>query len=154
MSSKKVYRRGESSFTTSIRDCFTTFDSDNDGFIKAAQLKDVLRALNTLYTEDEIDKLSKSAATFDFYEVAALAKAKPFNEESVMNAFTALSNGPSAVSSDLLRSWLQSMGEELRAEEVDELLRACDIPTGGIFDMDQFLDKLAKLVEENNAALE
>lgn len=150
----RTYNREDSSFSTSIRDCFSAFDSNNDGYLTPSQLKDVLRALNTLYSEDELDKLSRSATTFDFYEVAALAKAKPFNQETVMNAFAALSHGESVVSSDLLRSWLQSMGEELRAEEVDELLRVCDIPTGGSFDIEQFMDKMAELVQENNAALE
>lgn len=133
----------------SIRDCFETFDTDNDGGLKPAELKKILRTLNTTYTEAELEKASLSASRFDFYEVAALAKAKPFDEEEAGAAFRQLSDNQDSVSTDVLRSWLTSGGEELTPEQVESFFRACDVTAGGSFSFEGFNETMKKIVAAN-----
>ena len=104
-----------------------------------------------MYSEEELDKMSSSAASFDFYEVAAMAKAKPFDYKLVKESFLELSDGQESVSADILQSWLTSMAEELSAEEVETFLRSCDIPTGGSFSIGQLLQKLESMTQNASA---
>jgi Ca2+-binding EF-hand superfamily protein len=129
-----------------VRACFDAYDLDKDGKLNATQMKAVLRALNRPYTETELDQIATANdEPYDYYTVAGLAAAKPATGKAVKDAFLGLSQNSTVVSADTLKFWLTTMGEELSAAEVDEMLSFCEVPAGGTFDIRDFLDKLAAL---------
>lgn len=140
----------ESKSVQAIKQCFDAYDSDKDGKVTPQELQTILRCLNRPYTDVELATLASSAASFDYYAVAGFANARPSTNvlQAVKAAFEGLSESAhGTVSADMLRFWLTTMGEELKDNEIDEVLRICDVQAGGDFNLSEYLHKLQETHE-------
>lgn len=120
-----------------LREVFIFFDKDRDGFIASSELAQVLRACGLYPSEADISRIVRSASSrVDFNEfvrhVGSVSSDDRINEHQMREAFKMFDQyGNGYVNLVQMRTSLQSLGERLRDDEIDELIREADIDAEG-----------------------
>lgn len=111
------------------QEAFSFFDADHDGFITIQEVGKVMRSVGLYPSEAELQQISKSARNkVDFNEFLNLASKNivdnKINEQQMREAFKMFDTyGNGLVNLMQMRNSLQNLGEKLRDEEIDELIR-------------------------------
>lgn len=119
------------------QEAFNFFDSDKDGYITLKEVGSVMRSIGLYPSEEELIQISKSTRTkVDFNEFLNLASTNivenKINEQQMREAFKVFDNfGNGLINLNQMRVTLQKLGEKLRDEEIDEMIRECDIDADG-----------------------
>ncbi|CAF0752818.1 unnamed protein product [Brachionus calyciflorus] len=120
------------------QEAFNFFDSDRDGYINTQEVGKVMRSVGLYPSEEEISQIMKSTSRtkVDFNEFLNLASKNiidnKINETQMREAFKMFDNfGNGLVNLQQMRNALQNLGEKLRDEEIDEMIRESDIDAEG-----------------------
>jgi len=134
-----------------IKEAFDVFDADKDGFISSEEIGTVIRALGKCPYQSEVQAILEEAGgegkkidlkTFTGYYKRKMKKPMDL-ERDMRNAFSALDkDGVGSVLEAELRQILGTLGEALSSEEVDLLLRDCEVDDEGQIRYDKFVDML------------
>lgn len=121
-----------------LQEAFQYFDRDRDGFIGLNEVGNVMRACGLYPSEAEIAQIMKSSRSqkINFQDFMSHCNAgnvdNKINETQMREAFKVFDQyGNGLVNLVQMRTSLQSLGEKLRDDEVDELLREADIDADG-----------------------
>merc|ERR1712087_1011145 len=132
-----------------VQEAFRVFDTRKEGKIPAAEIGTLVRALGKAPLESEVDAIIDEIgdSPFDEKTLQKVFKKKmkrPMDLESDMKqAFKSLDNlGNGKVSEADLRVLLGTLGEALDGEEVDSLLRCCEVDEQGNIEYDALVDML------------
>ncbi|RNA29623.1 calmodulin [Brachionus plicatilis] len=119
------------------QEAFSFFDDDKDGLISIQEVGKVMRSIGLYPSEHELLEISKiTRSKVNFNEFLNLASRNivdnKINEQQMQEAFRMFDlHGNGMVNLAHLRVSLQSLGEKLRDEEIDEMIRECDIDAEG-----------------------
>jgi calmodulin len=133
------------------QEAFNFFDSDHDGFINTSDIGKVMRCIGLYPSEAEISQIVKNTnrSKVDFNEFLNLATRNMIdnkvNEQQMREAFRMFDNyGNGLINLMQVRKSLQNLGEKLRDEELDELIREADIDTEGNVNYEELVKILCR----------
>jgi Ca2+-binding EF-hand superfamily protein len=132
------------------QEAFDFFDTHKQGCVQAADVGKVMRAVGLNPSETELEAIMRSAKTkIDFNEFLHLASKNVIenrvNEQQIREAFKMFdSYGNGLLNLNQMRVSLQNLGERLRDEEVDELIREADIDTEGNVNYEELVKILCR----------
>ncbi|XP_062377619.1 calcium-binding protein 2a isoform X1 [Sardina pilchardus] len=138
-----------------LREAFTEFDKDKDGFISCKDLGECMRTMGYMPTEMELIELSQQicGGRVDFEDFVDLMGPKMLAETADMigvkelrDAFREFdSNGDGQISLAELREAMKKlMGEQLNQREIDEILRDVDLNGDGLVDFEEFVRMMSR----------
>jgi calmodulin len=119
------------------QEAFAFFDKDHDGFVTIKEVGQIMRSVGLYPSEAELDEIKKTArGKIDFNEFLNIAVKNmtdnKVNATQMIEAFKIFDQyGTGLVNLLQMKSALQNLGEKLRDEELDELLREADIDADG-----------------------
>jgi len=135
-----------------FKDAFSLFDKDGDGLITLEELATVMRSLGQNPTDDELKEMIKEvdtdqSGTIDFEEFKQMMTKQMKSEHSVeeiKEVFRVFDKDNSGkISAAELRQVLTTVGQTLRDEEIDEVLKEADINGNGQIDYNDFVKLLS-----------
>ncbi|XP_063075265.1 calcium-binding protein 2a [Engraulis encrasicolus] len=138
-----------------LKEAFTEFDKDKDGFITCKDLGECMRTMGYMPTEMELIELSQNicGGRVDFEDFVELMGPKMLAETADMigvkelrDAFREFdSNGDGQISLAELREAMKKlMGEQLNQREIDEILRDVDLNGDGLVDFEEFVRMMSR----------
>uniref|UniRef100_A0A8C6Y0T6 Calcium binding protein 4 n=1 Tax=Naja naja TaxID=35670 RepID=A0A8C6Y0T6_NAJNA len=132
-----------------LLDAFKEFDTDQDGFLSYKDLGDCMRTMGYMPTEMELLEVSQHikmlGGHIDFEEFVEMMSPKLLEETAHMVGVRELkiafrefdTDGDGAISSLELRQAVTALlGEQLNAQELDEILQDVDLNGDGKVDFD------------------
>ena len=131
-----------------IKELFQIFDKDNDGFITFKELTTIMRSLGLNPTENELQEISKNydrqaTGKIEFNEFFNLIQQRlkePKSEDELIEAFKSFDRDNEGIlSTDTMAHLIGNSPEKLEKEEIDEILRLCDIKGDGHFTYEEFI---------------
>ncbi len=135
-----------------IREIFTLFDKDSDGFVSVDELGTMVRALGANPTDAEVDKLKKDidptgTGKFDqnsFMSTVAKRGKDPETVDDLIEALTFISSEGEKIGirAERFKYYMANRGEPIAANEVDEILADLDI----VHDEYINIEELAKIL--------
>lgn len=140
-----------------LLDAFKEFDTDQDGFISYKDLGACMRTLGYMPTEMELIEISqhikmRMGGRVDFEDFVQMMGPKLREETAHMVGVRELKiafrefdvNGDGEISSAEMRQAIAGLlGEQLKAQEVDEILQDVDLNGDGRVDFDEFVMMLS-----------
>ncbi|XP_062433266.1 calcium-binding protein 4 [Rhea pennata] len=140
-----------------LLDAFKEFDTDQDGFISYKDLGACMRTLGYMPTEMELIEISqhikmRMGGRVDFEDFVQMMGPKLREETAHMVGVRELKiafrefdvNGDGEISSTEMREAIAALlGEQLKAQEVDEILQDVDLNGDGHVDFDEFVMMLS-----------
>ncbi|XP_023234289.1 calmodulin-alpha-like isoform X2 [Centruroides sculpturatus] len=136
-----------------LREAFSVFDKDGDGYVTTEELGTVMRSLGQNPTDAELHDMIKEvdidgSGSIDFPEFLTLMAKKmkeAVDEDEIMEAFRLFDkNGDGYIDANELRSAMKSLGEKLTAEETEEMIRHADINDDGLINYAEFARMMSK----------
>jgi len=132
-----------------MREAFSLFDTDRDGYITAAELGTVMRSLGENPTQAELKEIIKReeiSGTIDFPRFLDVMKRNlkggSFHVQ-LRDAFKALDKeGTGKISASELRHILTSVGEKLEPSEFDEWIREIKVDSDGNICYEDFIARM------------
>jgi len=133
-----------------FQQAFKLFDKDGDGHVTAVELKVIFDTLGQNPSDEEInamiDEVDKDGnREMEFPEFCALMAKRmgaPENPETVRAAFGILDmDGSGSIEREELKKVLQTFsnaGEHIDDEELDALIKECDVDGDGQISFDEF----------------
>jgi calmodulin len=134
-----------------FKEAFSLFDKDGDGTITTKELGTVMRSLGQIPTEAELQDMinevdSDGNGIIDFPEFLTMMARKmkdTDNEEDIREAFKVFDrDGDGFISAAELRHVLTNLGEKLKGEEVDMMIREADIDGDGQINYKEFVEMM------------
>jgi len=121
-----------------IREIFTLFDKDCDGFVSVEELGTMVRALGMNPTDEEVDKLKKDIdpsgmSKFDQNSFMSTVAKRGKDVETIDDLIEALiiisSEGEKAIGirTDRFKFYMANRGEKIPGNEIEEILGDLDI---------------------------
>ncbi|XP_061855915.1 calcium-binding protein 4 [Colius striatus] len=140
-----------------LLDAFKEFDTDQDGYISYKDLGACMRTLGYMPTEMELIEISqhikmRMGGRVDFEDFVQMMGPKLREETAHMVGVRELKiafrefdvNGDGEISSGEMREAIAALlGEQLKAQEVDEILQDVDLNGDGHVDFDEFVMMLS-----------
>ncbi|XP_042641045.1 LOW QUALITY PROTEIN: calcium-binding protein 4 [Tyto alba] len=140
-----------------LLDAFKEFDTDQDGYISYKDLGSCMRILGYMPTEMELLEISqhvkmRMGGRVDFEDFVEMMGPKLREETAHMVGMRELRiafrefdvNGDGEISSAEMREAIAALlGEQLKAQEVDEILQDVDLNGDGHVDFDEFVMMLS-----------
>ncbi|KAK4823038.1 hypothetical protein QYF61_025377 [Mycteria americana] len=140
-----------------LLDAFKEFDTDQDGYISYKDLGACMRTLGYMPTEMELIEISqhikmRMGGRVDFEDFVQMMGPKLREETAHMVGVRELKiafrefdvNGDGEISSAEMREAIAALlGEQLKAQEVDEILQDVDLNGDGRVDFDEFVMMLS-----------
>ncbi|XP_060605591.1 neo-calmodulin-like [Ruditapes philippinarum] len=135
-----------------FREIFKVFDQDGGGTITTKELADVMRGLGQNPTEQELNHMVKMVDSdndgeVDFDEFVKLIARKLQSvdvEEEILEAFRVFDkDGNGSISKDELRVAIRTLGEKVKEDELDDLMRAADLNGDGQINYSEFVKMIA-----------
>ncbi|XP_039196955.1 calcium-binding protein 4 [Crotalus tigris] len=140
-----------------LLDAFKEFDTDEDGYLTYKDLGDCMRTMGYMPTEMELLEISqhikmRMGGRIDFEEFVEMMSPKLLEETAHMVGVRELkiafrefdTDGDGAISSFELRQAVTALlGEQLNAQELDEILQDVDLNGDGKVDFDEFVMMLS-----------
>ena len=136
-----------------FKEAFSLFCRDGDGFVATADLGTVMRSLGQNPTEAEVQDMVNEVdidgnGNLDFPEFLTMMarKMKEVDIESeILEAFKVFDkNGDGLISASELRHIMSSLGEKLKAEEVEEMMREAEVDDKGHVNYENFVKMMSK----------
>ncbi|XP_005999327.1 calcium-binding protein 2-like [Latimeria chalumnae] len=138
-----------------LKEAFTEFDKDKDGYISCKDLGECMRTMGYMPTEMELIELSQqiSGGKVDFEDFVELMGPKMLAETADMigvkelrDAFREFdSNGDGKISTSELREAMKKLlGQQLNAREVEEILKDVDLNGDGLVDFEEFVRMMSR----------
>jgi len=131
------------------KEAFHLFDKDGDGKITTKELGTVLRSIGQNPTEKDLSSLIEPthSGLIDFDEFCKLVTKQMKNpiasEQEIIESFKVFDKeGKHLITAAELRHIMINMGEKLTDEEVDEMLRECDVDSDGKINYVDFIKML------------
>jgi calmodulin len=127
---------------------FELFDKDRNGKITSKELGTVMRGLGQNPTEEELKQMIREVdldgnGTIDFKEFLCLMVKKMKDtdtEEELLEAFKVFDrDGNGFITSHELRNIMNSLGEGLSPEEIEEMIKEADLDNDGQIDYEEFV---------------
>lgn len=135
--------------SASIKEAFSLFDKDGDGFITTTDLGTVMRSLGQNPTQAEIQDMINDASSgrtgnkIDFPEFLTLMARKlkdEDSEEEILEAFRVFDrDGNGFISTAELRHVMTSIGEKLTEDEVNRMIKEADADGDGQINYNEFV---------------
>lgn len=134
------------------KEIFNLFDKDHSGSISATELTTVMRSLGLTPTESEVKDLMNEIDLdgnhqIEFDEFLVLMNRQQRSndsQEELMEAFKVFDvNGDGFISRSELKQVLNSIGEELTEQEIDDMMKEASDGQGRI-NIQQFAAMLSK----------
>jgi len=133
-----------------LRDAFELFDRDGDSSITAKELGFFWRALGQSPTEEQLQDMIRQVdmdrnGALDFAEFLELMASKmetalAESESELVEAFKAFDrDGSGFISAAELRHVMTNLGEKLTDDEVDSMVRECDVDGDGSINYEEFV---------------
>ncbi|NXC09731.1 CABP4 protein, partial [Orthonyx spaldingii] len=140
-----------------LLDAFKEFDTDQDGYISYKDLGECMRTLGYMPTEMELIEISqhikmRMGGRVDFEDFVQMMGPKLREETAHMVGVRELkiafrefdANGDGEISTAEMREAITALlGEQLKAQEVDEILQDVDLNGDGHVDFDEFVMMLS-----------
>ncbi|XP_043942511.1 calcium-binding protein 5 [Protopterus annectens] len=141
-----------------LKEAFTEFDKDKDGFITCKDLGNLMRTMGYMPTEMELIQLSQQinmnlGGRVDFEDFVELMAPKLLAETAGMiglqelrNAFKEFdANGDGEITIEELRLAMHRLlGEELSAREIEDVLKEADLNGDGTVDFEEFVRMMSR----------
>jgi len=134
-----------------LKECFKTFDSDNDGKILVSDLGTLIRALGKAPLQSEVEAMEDEVGgeTFDYDQFVKFYQRrmkKPIELEADMRAaFKALdATGSGTITTAELGVLLGTLGEPLSGEDIESLSRVVNVDAEGTLSYEELVDLLVK----------
>ena len=127
---------------------FELFDKDRNGKITSKELGTVMRGLGQNPTEEELKQMIREVdldgnGTIDFKEFLCLMVKKMKDtdtDEELLEAFKVFDrDGNGFITSHELRNVMNSLGENLTPEEIEEMIKEADLDNDGQIDYEEFV---------------
>ena len=127
---------------------FELFDKDRNGKITSKELGTVMRGLGQNPTEEELKQIIREVdldgnGTIDFKEFLCLMVKKMKDtdtDEELLEAFKVFDrDGNGFITSHELRNIMNSLGEGLSPEEIEEMIKEADLDNDGQIDYEEFV---------------
>ena len=127
---------------------FGLFDKDGDGVISMKELGTVMRSLGQNPTEQELQDMinevdSDGTGTIDFPEFLAFLARKMKDsdtEEELIEAFKVFdTDGNELISAAELKQVMESVGEMLDDNEIEEMIKEADLDGDGHINYEEFV---------------
>ena len=127
---------------------FELFDKDRNGKITSKELGTVMRGLGQNPTEEELKQMIREVdldgnGTIDFKEFLCLMVKKMKDtdtDEELLEAFKVFDrDGNGFITSHELRNIMNSLGEGLSPEEIEEMIKEADLDNDGQIDYEEFV---------------
>lgn len=131
-----------------LKEAFNVFDKDNDGFITVKELGTVMRSLGYNPSAEELHDLIKvydkdDSGTIDLSEFMELMNNKmreQAEEKELIETFEVFDrNGDGLLSKEELKYVMESIGEHVSDEILDEFIRQADIDEDGNINYQEFV---------------
>lgn len=133
------------------QEAFNFFDTDKDGYVSLSDVGRLMRSVGLFPSESELQQLTTmtSRNKVDFSEFLNLASNcvvdASINENQMRESFRMFDNfGNGLVNLMQMRNALQNMGEKLRDDEIDELIREADIDAEGYVNYEDLVKILCR----------
>ncbi|XP_061465502.1 calcium-binding protein 4 [Rhineura floridana] len=140
-----------------LLDAFKEFDTDQDGYIRYKDLGECMRTMGYMPTEMELIEISqhikmRMGGRVDFEDFVEMMGPKLREETAHMVGVRELkiafhefdTDGDGAISgAELCQAVTALLGEQLKAQEVDEILQDVDLNGDGRVDLDEFVMMLS-----------
>ncbi len=125
-----------------IREIFTLFDKNSDGYVNTAELGTIVRGLNLNPSDAEVNEMVKevdpsSVGQFDQNSLISLIAKRPKQQETLEEMIEALkqiadapddsSDQKMKLSNMQLKHMLSTMGEKMSEHQIDEILTDSDV---------------------------
>ncbi|KAJ7399965.1 Calcium-binding protein 2 [Pitangus sulphuratus] len=150
-------RYGDRNGDWELLDAFKEFDTDQDGYISYKDLGECMRTLGYMPTEMELIEISqhikmRMGGRVDFEDFVQMMGPKLREETAHMVGVRELKiafrefdmNGDGEISTAEMREAIAALlGEQLKAQEVDEILQDVDLNGDGHVDFDEFVMMLS-----------
>lgn len=136
-----------------FKDAFMLFDQDGDGKITVEELGTVLTNLGQSPSPTELQDMINEVdvdqnGTIEFNEFLLLMahKIQKFDEQDDLRmAFRVFDkNGDGYISASELKSVMESLGEKMTDEQVEEMIREADLDGNGLIDYNEFIKIMSK----------
>ena len=131
-----------------FKEAFDLFDKDGDGRITATELGTVMKNLGQSPSEAELRDMvnevdENSDGTIDFQEFLNMLASKLKDgdqKEELLEAFKVFdTNNDGFISPEELRHVMANLGENLKDDEIDEMIKEADKNGDGKVDYDEFV---------------
>ena len=126
------------------QETFNFFDKDHDGKISLDEFRNVVMLLCDTATDEDITEMLKEVdlngdGEIDFEEFYAAVK-KESTPEGIEEAFKTFDkNKDGFITAEELRRTMESMGERVSKEEIDEIIEKADLNGDGKISIEEFL---------------
>lgn len=135
--------------SASIKEAFSLFDKDGDGYIGTGDLGTVMRSLGQNPTQAELQDMINDVnaagrnGKIDFPEFLTLMARKlkdEDSEEEILEAFRVFDrDGNGFISTAELRHVMTSIGEKLSEDEVNRMIKEADSDGDGQINYNEFV---------------
>ena len=126
------------------REIFDFFDQDMDGRITKDDFSDAIKTLGIFIPKDELEAILNKISLYDyshFEEICAKKLAEKIDKDSIIKSFLFLDPQKTGnCSKDKLKQAFLTLGEPLKEEEVDSLLK--DFSKGNSVDYKKLIGAL------------
>ena len=137
MSKNQRFEQLQDTDIAEIREIFTLFDKNSDGYVNTSELGSIIRALNQNPTKSEVKEMEKDVdpndtGSFDQMNLISLIARRPRAVESIEEMIEAIKVLTSDTGGDekeqgaleisYLKSSLTTMGEKMQEHEIEEIL--------------------------------
>ena len=131
-----------------FKEAFDIFDKDKDGFITTKELGDIMKNLGQSPSEAELQDMINEVdidgnGTIDFQEFLGLMARKmrdTDSEEELVEAFKVFDrDGNGLISPNELQHVMTSLGENVTADEVEEMIKEADLDGDGHINYEEFV---------------
>uniref|UniRef100_A0A1I8GC76 Calmodulin n=1 Tax=Macrostomum lignano TaxID=282301 RepID=A0A1I8GC76_9PLAT len=140
-----------------IRESFALFDKNGDGSISAEELGEVMKTLGQFPNADELQDMMRQVdedgdGTIDFNEFVHMMSERMLQDEEnttrkerqMKRAFAVFDkDGNGLIDSQELKRVMESLGEKLTDQEIDEMMREADKNGDGFVDYAEFAELLS-----------
>ena len=141
-----------------FRDAFTTFDTDDDGYLNFREIADLLISLEVPVNDEELKEMTEEVdiegnGTIDFKEFILLMQRKMrdlSNEEEYIEAFRIFDkNRDDVIGKDELKEVMSVIGEHVWGEkpsdeDIDQMIKEADRDYDGYLNYSEFLKKITE----------
>ena len=136
---------------TEFRAAFELFDKDRDGKITTKEVGTLMRNLGQNASEEELKQMIREVdldgnGTIDFKEFLCLMVKKmkgTDTEEELIEAFKVFDrDGNDYITAHELRYIMSSLGEDIKPQEIDDMIKEADTDNDGQINYTEFVNMM------------
>ena len=135
---------------TKLKSVFALFDADDTGFVQVADTDLLLRSLGIEVDDHTLDQIINDNPTEDgrftyeqFLGILKTVGQPRDGDEEIKRMFALMGNeDASAVTAESLKAALASSEARITAEEIDEVLKYCDVDGDGKVSQEDWIEVL------------